>query len=326
MVRIGQRTNWSTNVRARCSKLVGWLLGFSLANVCGGCLYSRVLGRTMAVSREPTPIAHEIVHPERADARLAVLWVGHSTVLVQMDDRFILTDPVFTRSVGVFSPRRVAPGISPEHLPERLIVAVSHLHFDHLSYGSLTLLENKIQVLLLPPGGRSNLPRYDFESYELGRWQAHDEGELRVTAVPVRHVGSRWRYDHVLNPDAYTGYVFEYHGLTVYFAGDTVFDRSVFRAAHARFARFDLALLPICPVEPRTIMKRAHMSPEQSLDALTILSAKYMVPIHYDTFVNSDDRPGDCSLCLLSEMARRDIRLDQVAVLGIGEQRVLMAR
>jgi N-acyl-phosphatidylethanolamine-hydrolysing phospholipase D len=294
--------------------------------VLPGCLASRVLQRVLATPYEPRKIEHKIVHAERRDARLAVLWVGHATVLVQMDDRFILTDPVFTSTVGEFSPRLVEPGIEPQHLPPISVVAVSHLHLDHLSYDSLEALKDKIAVVLLPPGGRENLPRYNFETRELGRWQSYERQGLRVTAVPVRHVGGRWMIDKPWNPRSFTGYVFEYHGLTVYFGGDTVFDAAGFAATRRRFETIDLALLPICPAEPQGFMQRAHMNPEQALDALTILGARRMVPIHFDTFINSDDRPGDCSLRLLSEMSRRNIYEDRVAILQVGEQRVLVSR
>jgi N-acyl-phosphatidylethanolamine-hydrolysing phospholipase D len=302
-----------------------FLLTFVLLAV-PGCLVTRVLGRTLSVPHEPKPVEHRLTQPERTEARLAVLWVGHATVLLQMDDRFILTDPVFTRTVGELSVRLVEPGIAPENLPSLSAVVVSHLHFDHLSYDSLELLKDKIQVLLLPPESKPNMPRYAFEMRELERWQAYEKNGLRITAVPVRHVGGRWGIDTVWNKRSYTGYVFEYHGLSVYFGGDTLFDGAAFRATHARFPTLDLALLPICPIEPRSIMRNAHMNPAQALDALAVLDAKRMVPIHFDTFINSDDRPGECSLRLLGEMSSRGIGLDRVALLGIGEQRVLVNR
>jgi N-acyl-phosphatidylethanolamine-hydrolysing phospholipase D len=291
-----------------------------------GCMASRVLGRTLTSFREPRQLEHKLTTPMRPDARLAVLWVGHSTVLVQMDDRFILTDPVFTRTVGTVSPRLVEPGIEPANLPSKMLVVVSHPHFDHLSYDSLEMLEGKTEVLLVPPGVRENLPRYAFDSQELETWQTYEQGGLRVTAVPVRHGGGRFRIDNAWNPRAFTGYVFEYHGLSVYFGGDTIFDGQAFRATERRFAALDLAILPICPMQPRSFMRRAHMDPARALDAFTVLGAKRMMPIHFDTFVNSEDRPGECSLELLGEMSRRGIILGRIALLAIGEQQVLLAK
>ncbi len=291
-----------------------------------GCMASRVLGRTLAAWHEPRRVEHQVTEPVRPDARLAVLWVGHSTVLVQMDDRFILTDPVFTPTVGGVSPRLVEPGIDPVKLPQKMVVAVSHLHFDHLSYDSLDMLRHQIDVLLVPPGARENLPDYPFEMNELASWQTHERGGLRVTAVPVRHSGGRFRIDNAWNPRAFTGYVFEYHGLSVYFGGDTVFDAGAFRATERRFPLLELALLPICPMQPRSFMQRAHMDPARALDAFAVLGAKRMVPIHFDTFINSEDRPGDCSRELLGEMANRGLGLDRVALLAIGEQRVLLVK
>lgn len=290
------------------------------------CLYTQVLSRVLNQPSEPRRIAHKIEHPVRTDSRLSVLWVGHSTVLIQIDDRFILTDPVLTRSVGVFSRRLVEPGILPEHLPSQMIAVVSHLHFDHLSFDSLEMLRTKLQLLVLPEGARASLPRYTFPTRELQRWESLDATGVRITAVPVRHVGGRYRFDNTLNPKAYTGYVFEYHGLSVYFGGDTVFDARAFAATRRKFEALDLALLPICPAEPAAIMHRAHMNPEQSLDAFALLGAKHMVPIHFDTFINGADRVGDCSLRLLSEMSARSVFEDQVLILNIGEQRVIVPK
>jgi len=291
-----------------------------------GCTASRVLGRTLRAFRAPKKLEHRITRPERSDARLAVLWVGHATALVQIDDRFVLTDPVFTRTAGGVAPRLVEPGVDPVNLPSKLAIVISHLHFDHLSYDSLAMLEQKVDVVLLPPGGRENLPRYPFESRDLAAWQTYEQAGLRITAVPVSHAGGRFRVDNAWYPRAFTGYVFEYHGISVYFGGDTVFDGSAFRATARRFPSLELALLPICPIAPRSFMQRAHMNPAQALDAFRTLGAKRMLPIHFDTFINSEDRPGDCGLELLGEMSRRGIDLGQVALLGIGEQRVFVRK
>jgi len=292
-----------------------------------GCGFiGRVLQRSFAVPPEPARIERKIRDPRRADARLSVLWIGHATALVQLDDVFVLTDPVFTRNVGQLSPRLVEPGLDAADLPPLAAVVVSHMHFDHLSFDSLSMIEDKTPIVLLPPGAKASVPRYAFEIRELDRWESYDAGGVKVTAVPVRHVGGRWGIDQAWNIRAFTGYVFQYHGLSVYFGGDTAFDRERFEATRAFFPDLSLAILPICPTEPRDFMRRTHMDSLEALDAFSLLGARRMMPMHYDTFINSDDRPGDCPRLLREHMRERGFSDDQVAILAIGEQRVLIAK
>jgi L-ascorbate metabolism protein UlaG (beta-lactamase superfamily) len=170
------------------------------------------------------------------------------------------------------------------------------------------------------------MPYYAFESRELETWESYDAGGVRITAVPVRHVGGRWALDQAWNSGAFTGYVFEYHGLSVYFGGDTALDEEKFVATRKRFPGLALALLPICPNEPRDFMRRVHLDSLEALDAMSMLGAARMMPIHFDTFINSDDQPGDCRRLLREAMRDRHVGSDRVAILAIGEQRVLIAR
>ena len=298
----------------------------SLFALCGCGFVFRALERNLAAPHTPRKVANKIRDPKRPDARLAVLWVGHATVLLQIDDIFILTDPVFTRTVGELSPRLVEPGLDAVDVPSLAVVTVSHMHFDHLSFDSLGMIENRTPILLVPPGVRSILPRFDFESRELSPWEAYESRGLRITAVPVRHVGGRWGIDQAWNNKAFTGYVFEYHGLSVYFGGDTAFDANDFKATQLRFQGLNLALLPICPNQPRDFMQKTHMGPSQALDAFALLGAERMVPIHFDTFINSDDAPGECPRLLRQTAQGRKLEDDRVAILEIGEQRVFIRK
>jgi L-ascorbate metabolism protein UlaG (beta-lactamase superfamily) len=301
------------------------LAAFLLLALSGCGFIARAMRRNLDAPGEPRLLEHKIRDPRLPGARLSVLWIGHATALVQMDDVFVLTDPVFTRSVGELSPRLVEPGLDSDDLPPLAAVVVSHMHFDHLSYDSLSMIEQKTPIVLLPPGAKSSMPRYAFESRELDRWESYD-GAVRITAVPVRHVGGRWGIDQAWNSRAFTGYVFEHHGMSVYFAGDTAFDPPDFAATRARFPDLSLALLPICPTEPRDFMRRTHMDTIEALDAFALLGATRMIPVHFDTFINSDDAPGDCPRLLRRHMQERSIGDDRVTILSIGEQRVLVAK
>jgi N-acyl-phosphatidylethanolamine-hydrolysing phospholipase D len=265
-----------------------------------------------------------ITRPARADARLAVLWVGHATVLVQLDDRFVLTDPVFTSAVGQVSPRLVEPGIDPAHLPRLDAVIVSHTHFDHLSQGSIELVAPRAAQLLVPSGALAYVPDVGVPATELPTWTYWERDGLRVTAVPVEHGGWRYGADAAWMGAGATAYVVEYHGLTVYFGGDSAYAPRAFRATAERFPRIDLALLPIAPIEPRAFLGRFHMDPPEALAAFRDLRARRMVPIHFDTFVNSSDRVGDAPDALRRAMIARGVGFDEVALLAIGEQRVIV--
>ncbi len=284
-------------------------------------------GNLVQAFHAPRKLAHRIDKPFRPEARLSVLWIGHASTLLQLDDKLILTDPVFTETVGQVSRRLVEPGLDPANLPPVDAVLVSHMHFDHLSVGSLEMIEDRVRHLYVPRGGLVYLPgALDFPASELGWWQTREEGGLRVTAVPVRHTGFRYGADISWMTAAFTGYVIEYHGLTVYFGGDTAYAKEEFAATRRRFPHIDLALLAIAPIEPRAYMEPKHVDPAEALQQMLDLGAARMMPMHYDTFINSNDRPGDALRVLHSAMRAQGIGEDRVVIVGFGEQRVLLRR
>jgi L-ascorbate metabolism protein UlaG (beta-lactamase superfamily) len=322
-----------------CSRLLGLLgpvwfgalrrfaiLALALAPLACG-RFGRILTRNAeSLVHAPARLPHRITQPVRPEARLAVLWVGHATALVQIDDKLILTDPVFTETVGQLSRRLVEPGIDPANLPRVDAAVISHLHFDHLSLGSLAMIEKKLGFLAVPEKGTLYVPDYAFETVELRTWQSFERGGLRLTAVPVRHSGFRWGVDAEWMDTGYTGWVIEYHGLTVYFGGDTAYTKERFRATAARFPHIDLALLPIAPINPREIMESRHVDPREALWAFRDLGAQVMIPVHHATFVNSSDPPDLAVHVLREEMRAQGVPEDRVRILGIGEQAVLLGR
>lgn len=306
-------------------RLVVVLFSFLVAGA-SGCRMQRAATKNFAeLFRASAKVPHRIEHPRRADAGLAVLWVGHATVLLQMDDKFILTDPVFTSTVGQLSKRLTEPGISPDAVPPIDAVLISHLHFDHLSYGSLEMLERKIRRIVVPEHGLVYLPDFAFDAMELPVWRSYEESGMRVTAVPVRHVGWRYGTDAAWMTKSFCGYVIEYNGMTVYYGGDTGYEAPDFAAARARFPHIDVAILPIGPIAPRAFMEHNHEDPDEAVRAFLALGARWMVPIHYDTFINSTDAPGEAPERLVIA-ARASGVSERVAILGIGEQRVFLPR
>ncbi len=301
-------------------------LAFLLVLALPGCFVARGIGRAGdSFFRSPKPVQHP-ASPVAKDARLAVTWIGHATALVQIDDKLILTDPVFTTTVGQFSKRLYEPGIEAKDLPPVDAVIVSHLHFDHLSLGSLAMIEPKVRQLLVPSTGTTYVTDFSFPVVELRWWQAWENDGLRITSVPVDHVGFRYGADEAWMKVGFTGYVIDYHGIRVYFAGDTAYDDKLFVETGERYPGIDLALLPIAPIEPRELMRRFHVDPREAMQAFFDLKAKRMVPVHYGTFVNSTDDADDALHELDRAKAKWTLGDREVDVVKIGEQRVFLKK
>jgi L-ascorbate metabolism protein UlaG (beta-lactamase superfamily) len=279
-----------------------------------------------AVTQVGSPIAPA---PERRsspildDPGLAVLWVGHATVLIQMHDKVFITDPMFTRTVGMVMRRKVEPGLDPAVLKGIDFTLISHIHFDHFSYGSLDQLPQN-GVLLLPLGSLPYTPAFSYRGIrELSLWEVFEEDGVRITAVPVQHFSGRYGFDIPWMRDrGYTGYVIEYRGTTVFFGGDTGYHPELFREIGRRFA-VDVAILPIGPIEPRDFMQRYHIDPAEALQILEDVGARLLVPMHHRTFVQGFDPALTYAVDQLQELAAARGLSDRLVVLDIGEQRVL---
>jgi L-ascorbate metabolism protein UlaG (beta-lactamase superfamily) len=265
-------------------------------------------------------VAEKIVHPIFQNIGLSVLWVGHATCLIQIGEKVFLTDPIFTKIAGMISKRRIEPGILPSSLDKMDYILISHIHFDHLNYGSLSLLP-KSATVLLPPGGAKYTPEFGFSNYrEMNPWTTLEADGVRITAVPVRHFNGRYGFDGAwLDYNTFTGYVIEYQGKTVFFAGDTGYDPEKFKEIGRKFA-IDVALIPIAPVEPHEFMKRVHADPEEALQIFDDVHARFMIPIHHRTFVQGLDSSLTFAQDQLKRLVVERHMEDRILILNIGEQ------
>ncbi len=291
-----------------------------------GCnpLISRFTSRAIDQLSEPTkPVVHTIAAPVRTDVGLSVLWVGHATVLIQIHDKVIITDPVFSNTVGLLAKREVDPGLDPASIPRLDAILISHIHMDHFSYSSLGLLPRTAR-LFVPSGGIEYTPEFGFrETLPVKPWQVFDEDGLRITAVPAQHFGGRYGFDAGWNNEpTWTGYVIEYKGTTVFFAGDTGYNPDFFREIGQRF-RIDVALIPIAPVEPREFMSRVHADPKEALQIFQDLGATLMIPIHHDTFFQGLEPTPAYAKTILQDLIERRGLQDHVKILDIGEQLII---
>jgi N-acyl-phosphatidylethanolamine-hydrolysing phospholipase D len=292
-----------------------------------GC--SSIVGRFAARSMErifdsTEAVPSRVASPIRDSVGLSVLWVGHATMLIQVHDKVILTDPVFTSTVGLLAKRGVDPGLDISAVTRLDLTLISHIHFDHLSYGSLGMLPTEGR-LVLPPGGADYTPEFGFaETIESRTWETIERDGMRITAVPVKHFSGRYGFDILWKgASGYTGYVVEYRGVTLFFAGDTGYDPEMFKEVGRRY-RIDVAFIPIAPIQPREFMRRVHADPSDALQIFADTKASRTVAMHFRTFFQGLDPSPFYAQELLADEARARGLEDRVLIFNIGEQRVLI--
>jgi L-ascorbate metabolism protein UlaG (beta-lactamase superfamily) len=253
-----------------------------------------------------------------------VTWVGHATLLVQLDGVNLLTDPQWSERaspVGFAGPRRVTPpGLRLEDLPPVHLVLISHDHYDHLDVATVRRLHAAHRPRFLVPLGHkawfAALGISDVE--ELDWWQSRTERGLTVTALPAQHFSGRTPWER--NRRLWSGWAVAGRQRRFFFAGDTAY-YDVFREIGARLGPFDLAAVPIGAYRPPSIMKASHTTPEEGLQILEDLQGRALLPIHWGTFDLADEPLEEPPQRLEAEARRRGLGPDRVWALRHGETR-----
>jgi len=199
-----------------------------------------------------------------------VTWIGHSTVLLEVDGVRIVTDPVLRPRFAHL--RRVAGAASA--LPELDVVLISHLHYDHLDLASLDRLGRSLRVVV-PTGGGNLLRKRGFTNVE----EVDRGGEVQIGTATVRatHADHDGRRNPFGAEAPAVGYVVQ-GSVRVYFAGDT----DLFDEMSALAPGLDLALLPVGGWGHR--VPAGHLDPERAARALVMLRPRMAIPIHWGTY------------------------------------------
>ena len=208
---------------------------------------------------------------------VAMRFLGHSTVRVELAGSVVLTDPVLTARIGPLL--RVGPLPRPRDWADTDLVLLSHLHGDHLHLPSLRLLAAVGARVVVPRGaGGWVRARGIARVAELAPGETLAHRELLVTGVPAVHSGHRWGPRSQRGPQARAmGHLVEGAGLRLYAAGDT----DLF-AGMAALPRPDVALLPVWGWGPT--LGPGHLDPERAAVAVARLRPRVAVPVHWGTF------------------------------------------
>lgn len=203
--------------------------------------------------------------------KTSVTYLGHSTILVEIDGVRILTDPLLRVFVGPL--RRQFPLPDPKTLNVDIIL-ISHLHGDHLDLPSLKKLGRDTQLLVPKGAGRYLNSRRFTKVEEMEEGESFDVGEVKVSATPAIHGGRNLPRRPKVKP---MGYLID-GTHEIYFAGDT----DIFPEMSDIGQKLDLAVLPVWGWGPN--LGEGHMDPIQAARALLHLQPDVAIPIHWGTY------------------------------------------
>jgi len=242
---------------------------------------------TMETWRPIAPASRKPEPSKWSDAQVTLVWIGHSTVLINFFGVIILTDPVLFPRIGIRLPgftigpkRLIAPALEVHQLPKIDVIVLSHAHFDHLDRRTLRCFDQNTRVI--SARATSDLLRgIRFSAVTELEWGqsktlSNAAGEIDITAFPVKHWGARIQRDTYRG---YNGYLIEGNGRRIIFAGDTAMTEGF--AALRRHGAIDIAIMSIGAYNPWI---HSHCTPEQAVQMATAAGAHFIVPVHHQTF------------------------------------------
>jgi L-ascorbate metabolism protein UlaG (beta-lactamase superfamily) len=216
-----------------------------------------------------------------------LVWFGHSSYLLSINGRKILSDPIFSlrASPVQYSGPKAFGGTAiyeVEDFPSLDVVIITHDHYDHLDYNTILKLNEKTARFCVPLGIGEHLESWGIPEekiIEFDWWETQTAGvDLELTCTPARHFSGR---GFTRNKTLWGSFVLKTGGQTVFLGGDSGFD-STFKEIGDKFGPFDIAMLECGQYDLQ--WPQIHMMPEETVQAAIDLKAKVFLPVHWAKF------------------------------------------
>ena len=219
---------------------------------------------------------------------LRAIWLGHSSVYMELDGFRLLVDPVFSDYASPFKgigPRRThPPPIALVDLPRIDVVMISHDHYDHLDMRTIQHLSSKGTQFLVPLGVGAHLDEWEIpesQITELDWWESTEIAGLTIICTPAQHYSSRGIFDYKETLWSSWSVIGPEH--RVFYSGDSGFSNH-FQSIGHKLGPFDLSIMKIGQYGPGASWIYSHMNPEDAVEAHLAVRARRMFPVSWATF------------------------------------------
>jgi L-ascorbate metabolism protein UlaG (beta-lactamase superfamily) len=246
-----------------------------------------VCGDTEATPKTSLPVRPvELAHfKTQAPRQLNVTWLGHSSLMINIDGYKILTDPVFFTRLSILGPSRFNGDVplDIDQLPAIDAVIISHDHYDHLSKPSILFLQDRVKKFIVPLGVGARLVDWGVpreQIVELDWWEAYRlDHAMRFVATPAQHFSGRGVTDR--NKTLWASWVVVGPTHKIFFSGDSGYFEG-FKQIGDQYGPFDMTFIE-CGAYNEA-WHGVHLFPEETVQANLDLRGRVLHPIHWGTF------------------------------------------
>lgn len=248
----------------------------------------------------------------------AIVWLGHSSFLICLNNTNLLIDPVFfdlpfyKRHVGL--PCTIDQFINIDY------ILISHSHRDHCDLRTIKMLvQNNPNVKILTGLKMKKVFRNPLKKrvQEAGWHQQYiTNNRIKISFLPAIHWSRRYFFD--INRTLWGSFMIEDSKTKIYFAGDTAYGTH-FKEITEMYDSPDYAILPIGTYKPEYIMKCSHIDPTEAFEAFRDLGSDHFIPMHYGTYDLSNEPMGE-PLKRIQTLFNDHLSNHQLKVLNVGEK------
>ncbi len=274
-----------------------------------GAMRDLVFGKEVRKPVRPVPL---VAAPDFATPfdGLRVSWLGHATVLAEVEGKRFLFDPVWSERVSpspLLGPKRLHPvPWALGDLPELDAVVISHDHYDHLDMATVRRLVARQPSLtfIVPLGVGAHLERWRVpvgNIVELDWDERVSIGHVEVVATAARHFSGRLKPGG--NGTLWASWVLAGRDRRVFYTGDSGYFEG-YRRIGAEYGPFDVTLVQVGAYSP--YWPDIHMTPEEGVATHRAVRGELLVPVHWATF--------NLAMHSWSEPVERLLKADDVRV------------